>query len=141
MSRSVDVELEFERLPSLVGLLRTMQENDIEPLWDGLLWVTSNGNYDWERSDPSEGLALLLEMTRTLRRNEDVGFGITWRSTERRGTLLLMPHSHCLAFSPDVDTLTDSAEAGSTGLGWYVDALSVAFASLGPTGIIARNLP
>jgi hypothetical protein len=141
MSRSVDVEISFERLPSLIKLLRTMQENDIEPLWDGLVWATSNGDYDWERSDPRECLTLLLEMTRTLRRNEDVGLGVTWRSTERRGTLLLMPHSHRLSFSPDFETLTYSAEAGSTGLGWYVDALSAAFASLNPTGIIARDLP
>jgi hypothetical protein len=142
VSRSVDVDLVFEQMPSLASVLRTIRRNDIEPLWDGRLWVTSNGDYDWDRLDPSECRSVLLEMTRTLRRNEDVGFGITWRAFERqRGTLLLIPQSKSLSFSPDFATLTNDAWPGSTGLGWYVDALSVAFASLNPTTITARNGP
>ena len=79
MSRSIDIEFEFEQMPSLVTLLREIGENDIEPRSNGALWFTSNGDYDWERGDPSECLAVVLAMRRTLGRSESVGFGITWR--------------------------------------------------------------
>lgn len=141
MRRSVDIDFEFERMPTLANLVRAIGENDIEPCSGGVLWVTSNGDHDWERREPSECRAVMLEMTRTLARNETVGFGITWRSAERRGSLLLMPQFKSISFTPDFDTLTNGTGPGSTGLGWYVDTLSSALVSLNPTSIVARNAP
>jgi hypothetical protein len=139
VSRSVDIEFEFEQMPTLADVLRTMRLNNIEFFSGGGLWVSTNGDHDWDRRDPRDFLSVMLEMTRTMRRNESVGFGVTWPAADRRGTVLLMPQFKSLSFAPDLDTLTHGDSPESIGLGWYVDTLSSALAHLCPTAIAARN--
>ena len=141
MTRSVEVNLTFEQMPAFLEILEVVESRGIETQLGGELWVTSDGDYDWDRRPLSDWSSVVSEMTTTFDSKASVGFGVTWPRDMRRGSLLVMPQLRMVSFDPDVETMTRGSAASSVGLGWYLDEMVAIFAPLNPISVLARNEP
>ncbi|BCJ43474.1 hypothetical protein GCM10010168_42160 [Actinoplanes ianthinogenes] len=140
MSRDIDIDFGFSRLPSVREFILALRSRGIVLERGGVLLVSTDGDFTWEDRGVSELNAVVEEMARTVSDGQSVGFKIAWVHQEKRGTIVVMPACNKISFSPDVDTLLRGVDPSSVGVGWYLDELGALLAPFGPTEMTARNV-
>ncbi|MFF6999425.1 hypothetical protein ACFY93_31425 [Streptomyces sp. NPDC008313] len=141
MTRSVDIDLEFQRVLDVGLTVRRLFRSGMNPLVHGEVCYLLNddGLFDWRREQSPDLEGIVSELGQARRDDAMVGISLLFPDSQHGGDFLFHPGRTMISCVLSINPKLLSGSSRFCDIGWYLAHLIPIFAPLGLTEFEARD--